>query len=193
MSPPANTKGSSCPLKQNTFPSLISNLSTGNPSLHHVSPRLHLPCSDFLSSLNFGQVTDRHTYIQKVLHMSPPCMSDVDEWSTRRKHNSTWMRSSLKLSDWSGGKVSLITTQPSPAQSCSHRCYTQWSTALRQCNGTLAYLSAVQRLFRVPNSSKVWDAMQTVNTFLCCVKYVCWRLTITYYYSNIFPKLMACH
>ena len=30
--------------------------------------------SDFLSSLNFGQVTDRHTYIQKVTHKSPPCI-----------------------------------------------------------------------------------------------------------------------
>ena len=30
--------------------------------------------SDLLSSLDFGQVTDRHTYIQKVMHKSQPCI-----------------------------------------------------------------------------------------------------------------------
>ncbi len=49
----------------------------------------------------------------------------VARWSKRGKHNSTQRRSPLKTSHWLGAKWAW--SQPSH---CSHRCYTQWSTAL---------------------------------------------------------------
>ncbi len=55
--------------------SIILQTSTYNSHIHKRFQRYEFLSSDFWSSLNFGQVTDRQTDIQKAMHMSPPCIS----------------------------------------------------------------------------------------------------------------------
>ncbi len=58
VSPPANFKGSSSPLKQNAFPSQISYLFTRDENF----PRYDFLCSDITSSLNLVKSqADIHT------------------------------------------------------------------------------------------------------------------------------------
>ncbi len=88
--PPLGSTEKKCNLTLN-WAHLPISLNISNSLTGICQQRVPFACrlySDFLSSLNFGQVTSRHTDIQNTMHMSPPYIrtGGLKNWSPPFEH-----------------------------------------------------------------------------------------------------------